>query len=358
MLTNPAYCGDTPVGQNRRWKGLKRFNAFKPTVVKDTHTALVSREVFELVQAKIRERKTGKRKVRNDTSPLAGVLICGQCGHAMVRGGGKSKTDRYFYCQSPAKRPQLHCKYRSAKEADVLRVITVELAKAIDFETLQGLQARPDKPDATKLDALRARAGELEKDIANGSKNILKADPELFEAMQAELAGWKAELQKIKNTLTMATTEATRDERVAWLKWWEGAKSKLVEVAPEREVAIDIPSIGRTLAAVKATNPGASKRVVFRIPKGIDRPMTYKAPAVHAKPEVLRDLLHRLNAKLVCHWLPKGDRRWLLDYGQLTAELDIVRLDHAGHYSYRPDTPRRIIKIDVTVRFGEEAPAQ
>jgi hypothetical protein len=42
--------------------------------------------------------------------------------------------------------------------------------------------------------------------------------------------------------------------------------------------------------------------------EGPGRGVLYKAPPIYARPDVLRDLLHRLNAKLVLHWLPKGTK--------------------------------------------------
>jgi site-specific DNA recombinase len=100
LLRNEKYCGDALLQktyiENCISKKMKKNNGELPKyLVKDNHEAIISRSLFERVQAEI-ARRAGKRKVSDKTSKtqqskyssryaLTELLICGDCGTAFRR---------------------------------------------------------------------------------------------------------------------------------------------------------------------------------------------------------------------------------------------------------------------------------
>lgn len=308
ILQHPAYLGDTPVGSHRRAGEQKAFNRCESILIPNTHPALIDRGTWETCGAKLQKiRTTGRRGRSHRSSPLSGIIVCGHCGYCMakiVRPDGRS----VFRCQSATSRPSLGCKQWVAHEDYLLELVRTELVKAIDLEVLRNLQARPPEQSTTELDALRARAADLAQKVERGTKNLLLADPGVFPKMRAALEELENELARVQNTIKLADSAGGAGEHEAFKAWWESAKDRLVKVIP---------------AEWSEDDRGSVEMFVGKTTK-------YLKPAIRVEPDVLRDLLHRLNARVVLHWTPNGKRYFKLDYARLRAELSPENLLEGG----------------------------
>lgn len=99
ILIDPFICGDIVYS---RWEVDRR---------KGQHDALISREVFEKIQRRLKNDHVGKR-IRTDVSdnfPLRGLILCSECEKPMT-GAPTVKPDgtryEYYYCQ------RKHCSMR------------------------------------------------------------------------------------------------------------------------------------------------------------------------------------------------------------------------------------------------------
>lgn len=112
MVNNPVYCGrvtwnkrvskPTFVGGELKFVRVPNPNA---TNAEGLHPGLVSEEVFARVQRIRRAHdKTHKHNSAPTRNPLAGLVFCGECGHALVRkdncGAQGSKYDM-LRCTTP-----------------------------------------------------------------------------------------------------------------------------------------------------------------------------------------------------------------------------------------------------------------
>jgi DNA invertase Pin-like site-specific DNA recombinase len=317
ILMHPVYCGDTPLGHHRRIWSYKPFNRCERVIMPDTHPAIIDRETWQVCQVKLAKvRETGRRVHRNKSSPLSGVIVCGHCGYRMakiVRAGYA-----YFRCQSATTRPGLGCRQWAAREDKLIRIIRRDLVQAIDVEMLRTIRAKPERRDPAELDALKAQAMELERRIARGAENLLLADQAIFPQMRATLQSWEAELDRVRNTLKLAESEARGDEHKAMLKWWKENKETLIHLADAEciDVTDDDQAVERDTAPCLMRSNG--------------RRTEYVRPELKADRVVLRSLLHRLNARVILHWTPNGKRYYKIDYGRLKAEFTWPENSSAG----------------------------
>lgn len=295
LLTNPVYCGDTSIGMRTKWQ-RGAFEQAAATIKRDACPAIVSRATWDAVQRQMLQRQRLRRHVRPNPGALSGVLFCGHCGYRLEKKSWKGKV--YYNCSSYAHRPHLGCHGWRAREAEILPAICRELVAAVDFEVLKELQSNPRAKDTATIDRLREQAADLEKKVTRGSENLLVAAPEVFPELQRALLGWKTELEKVRNTISLALSDA--GEQSEFLTWWESVKGRLVtvsEIVWGDAHTITLPS-GETLEVEGPTRP-----------------------AVLAEPEVLRSLLLKLNTRVTLSWKPKG-KQYRLDKGLLELDLE------------------------------------
>ena len=91
LLANPTYLGCTAQGRTRKLSFKTGVREVVPrgewAVVKGTHPALVDRETFAAA-ARRRKGRPGEGRFQNQ---LAGLVLCGDCGGAMVSAGTRRK---------------------------------------------------------------------------------------------------------------------------------------------------------------------------------------------------------------------------------------------------------------------------
>lgn len=91
LLSNPTYLGCTAQGRTRKLSFKAGVREAVPrgewTVMEGTHPALVDRETFAAA-ARRRKGRTGVGRFQNQ---LAGLVLCGDCGGAMVSAGTRRK---------------------------------------------------------------------------------------------------------------------------------------------------------------------------------------------------------------------------------------------------------------------------
>lgn len=148
LLRNEKYCGDALLQktyiENCISKKMKKNNGELPKyLVKDHHEAIISRSLFELVQAEI-ARRAGKRKVSDKTSKtqqskysshyaLTELLVCGDCGTAYrrVTWAKRGKKKVVWRCISRLDYGTKYCKNSPTIEEEALHTAVLAALNAV-----------------------------------------------------------------------------------------------------------------------------------------------------------------------------------------------------------------------------------
>jgi DNA invertase Pin-like site-specific DNA recombinase len=102
MLSNRIYCGDTvnfqTYSKSNKLKKRIKNDPENILIFENTHEAIVSRELFNLVQKHYEGRKRPDRQ--GDTDKYAGYIYCADCGSKMYlhRGKGIKPENNYYQC--------------------------------------------------------------------------------------------------------------------------------------------------------------------------------------------------------------------------------------------------------------------
>lgn len=136
MLTNQTYTGDLEQGRHRKVSYKSKKTVWMPKnewiVVPGTHEAIIDRERFARVQQMLHThaRGGGQGKV----NPLAGKVICGNCGSSMEQTGsgyvGKKagKPLKYFRCRT-SQRDKTRCPGQDYMPIERLQELVLECVR-------------------------------------------------------------------------------------------------------------------------------------------------------------------------------------------------------------------------------------
>lgn len=223
LLRNEKYCGDALLQktyiENCISKKMKKNNGELPKyLVKDHHEAIISRSLFELVQAEI-SRRAGKRKVSDKTSKtqqskyssryaLTELLVCGNCDSAYrrVTWAKRGKKKVVWRCISRLDYGTKYCKHSPTIEEEALHTAVLAALNAamsdkeqlIDIlkSNLEIILSEKSGNDINPI-LLESRIRELQKAMMELVAVSAKAgNPASFEAKFKEISEEIQSLQK------------------------------------------------------------------------------------------------------------------------------------------------------------------
>jgi hypothetical protein len=187
-------------------------------VVKNTHPAFVSRELFERVQRRLTERID--RPYQSAGLGLSGLVFCGHCGGSMStapyrrRHQGNTFFYRKLYCRTHQWAGLSVCRSRVTDEPTLLEFVVKTLRNRVIDEKIEErlrhrLQAELGagfKRGAATRNRLRKEIAKLEKMIDRGTENLLLASPGQAHRALEKLSAW--ELKRDAAVARLARIEA------------------------------------------------------------------------------------------------------------------------------------------------------
>jgi DNA invertase Pin-like site-specific DNA recombinase len=237
ILSNPHHVGDYRYGRRlvgtfhrlagRDFReteyGEKRCINPDAHVSRDAHEGLIDRATWDAVQAKIAARRREGRRCRADGFVLSGGLAhCGHCG-ARMHGCTRShngKHGRVFYrylaCSGNKSRPG-SCLEFHINEDKLLPFLVKKLQEVyLSAERLEGLRAQlkqrleaKREGDPERSGRQRAKLAELDRDLRQGARNLVRATENL-DLIQEELTAMRAQRDRLQRELEAAEAAAAQ----------------------------------------------------------------------------------------------------------------------------------------------------
>ena len=227
LLTNEAYTGTAAWGVKS-----KDEKAGEPVRVENAWPALVSREIFDLVQQGLHERApTVQRPARVGSQYLlSGLLRCGVCGKPYSAQGAKSGKFAYYVCASLFREGAGACtaRYLNATKVEDLVIEKVREGILTEETIVELVTLVAEEIDAMagelsgRLEVVEAELGDVRKrlerlyDALETSELTLEAlSPRIFSLRhreeQLEAAREDAEAQLEGRRVELPTTEEIRE---------------------------------------------------------------------------------------------------------------------------------------------------
>lgn len=142
VLQNPVYIGQVILQRyftenHRTHKVIKNTGQLPRYVVEDNHPAIIEREIFDRVQAKIKESYEFNPAAHRVVKPscFSAKLICGKCGAHYVKGvtkaNGQDGLQEHWYCYGKIRRKE--CDARNIRGSR-LRDASCEVLGLAEFD--------------------------------------------------------------------------------------------------------------------------------------------------------------------------------------------------------------------------------
>jgi DNA invertase Pin-like site-specific DNA recombinase len=325
VLTNPVYCGDYRYGyvgsgsyhrivgdevREHKGKRCRRKNDRAACIIRDAHESLVSRQAWDLAQAKLAARKAESRYVRDAGYVLTGLLYCGHCGSRMqgtsaacrAPRNGKAYAYRRYICQSSRTKGVAVCLAYSLREDVLLPFLVRKLQEEyLAPDKVERLRERLRERLATPrpgqtlptADQLRDRLAKLDEEIKRASLNVLRAQDNI-DLLNEALTGLRHERDGLALDLRDAEArgepevdvEATVEEAVGRLRT---LGERMNEADPVRLRHVLRQMIAR-IDLYYERPEGRKRRAWFRLEKGIVKlkPQVEFAGCAAASPRLAR----------------------------------------------------------------------
>jgi DNA invertase Pin-like site-specific DNA recombinase len=227
MLANRKYLGDLPWGvrpsgkrhrhggggkltpARRHEKTVKRLPPGQWVVRENNHEAIIDRDLFERVQAKLSANQK-RTTPHTDGGPfvLTRMMVCGHCGSFMV--GFTHKGSRVYSCGGYKMYGKNFCNANIVTEDAIVRIFLRELQKLfLDPANLQKLRDEIKRRQEAmrsqdNLGQLQKQAAVLDKKIQAGAERLLEVPREVVAEAAAALAGFKAERDRVAKEIEAA----------------------------------------------------------------------------------------------------------------------------------------------------------
>lgn len=134
ILSKQEYCGDTINFRTttKSFKNKKKIERLQSEwqIFKNTHPAIIEREVFDLVQEL---RKHRRRPTRSGiVSPFSGLLYCADCGEKLYYSvtNNYKREQAYFFCSSYRKNSDV-CSAHYIREKVVERLVLESMQRIL-----------------------------------------------------------------------------------------------------------------------------------------------------------------------------------------------------------------------------------
>jgi len=148
ILRNRIYTGKLVWNRHHYDKNQKTKKGYayvknpldKIIIAQGRHEALISEEVFNFVQKKLKERRIEIKRKKSDY-PLSGILYCAKCNHrylgiSSISNHRTGEKKRWYRCNGP-QRSFIKCKNKSVKAEDIEPKVAALLDCLLRSETLK-----------------------------------------------------------------------------------------------------------------------------------------------------------------------------------------------------------------------------
>lgn len=124
ILSNPLYIGKVRFNKQQDWNTKRRKGTNPdPIIVDGQHTAIISQELWDKVQARYANANKHPARVYYGSLPFTGVMRCPQCGHGMVaqratrksKKTGEVKYTPYYQCGQFTNKGSSVCRANSVR---------------------------------------------------------------------------------------------------------------------------------------------------------------------------------------------------------------------------------------------------
>ena len=246
MLQNPVYIGKVRWNQRQTQYAIRdgkrvssRPRSPNAVLVDGHHEAIIDPGLFEKVQTMFKSHeKRPKSKMAQVANPLAGLVVCGQCGHTMQLKGDPRRRAGFLGCKTQ------HCP-TCATSIDVVEGVILDGLRA----WVSGHRIRPDAAPDLSANVSASAAARVQ--LVDQLATLEGQAGRLFDLLE----------QGVYDVATFRERRADLDARIAGLR----AALDALDAPPRPDpVTVIRPKVETVLDAYSLASTPAEKNALLR----------------------------------------------------------------------------------------------
>jgi len=221
--------------RNRKYIGVYEAAGI---VIENGIPAIVSKELFESVQKRLKKNKLAPARRKSPVEYLLTTkLFCGKCGYTMAGESGTGRSDKYYY-YACSNRKRFHACDKKSVKKDLIEGLVVQetVHQLLNDETISFIADRivqlieHEKKNDKVMDSLNAQKRDAEKSIANILKAIeqgIITDSTKQRLIELEHLKSDIEIQLVQQKLGMP--DLNKEQIVFWISQFKNGNVNDVE---------------------------------------------------------------------------------------------------------------------------------
>ena len=207
ILSNPVYIGDM-ASQKQLYKFKTGWIRDKKPdewiTVPDTHEPLVSRDTFDMVREKVKNRQ--RADAFGNFSIFAGLLKCGQCGCTMnIRRANQKGRERIYTCSRYNKYGVSHCSQHRIKYETLYEIVLEQIQSYARMALVDENEVIRQLSQHSRNESADGR-GMIEKSIADDTARLSALD-KLVVKLYEDMVGGRVSAENFDNILAKSQAE-------------------------------------------------------------------------------------------------------------------------------------------------------
>ena len=234
ILRNQTYTGDLVQGKSKTIDHQQMPASPEDyIIVRNTHPALVSREMFDAVQAyrqQVARKYTDNTPIPYTPNIFQGKIFCGHCGkslHRQRKKQGKGEDIYLFHCLTNTRVAKGACEGVYITEKDLTESLTMIVEKELDAVVGHSIPLmQQEKQYRQQRAAVQSQLSEKRKALEKDRGLIQGLYEDMVEGMisREEYRGLKADMEEHTKALSKSIS-ALEDEKEKLDKSWQRQKS-------------------------------------------------------------------------------------------------------------------------------------
>ena len=193
-------------------------------ITPDAHEPIISRELFEKAQCRLKAAKAARNTVgwEEDERAFYNVFYCGDCKRKLCT--GRSKGNVFYFCNASQYRDERKCSYKSISEEKIQKIVRSELTRQFRLSGLRkkDMSVMSNEVFSAEIEKKQREISEMNTEMEKRSEKLARAfmqykdekiSREVYMSMRDERNDWNVFCEERKRILEQTIRRLQKQQK-------------------------------------------------------------------------------------------------------------------------------------------------
>ena len=193
-------------------------------ITPDAHEPIISRELFEKAQCRLKAAKAARNTVgwEEDERAFYNVFYCGDCKRKLCT--GRSKGNAFYFCNASQYRDERKCSYKSISEEKIQKIVRSELTRQFRLSGLRkkDMSVMSNEVFSAEIEKKQREISEMNTEMEKRSEKLARAfmqykdekiSREVYMSMRDERNDWNVFCEERKRILEQTIRKLQKQQK-------------------------------------------------------------------------------------------------------------------------------------------------